>query len=134
MNLLKRLFVRRESPSLGARGERAAEQFLVNHGYRILERNLNVGDDEADLIALDPDGHTVVVIEVKTRRDDHIAPEAHVHGIKQHRVSRLAARLIKQAKFRDHPVRFDVIAVVWPDDATGTPIVRHIPGAFQSRW
>jgi putative endonuclease len=130
MNLLQRIFGRRDD-SLGARGERAAERFLKKLGYRILERNLQVGDDEADLVALDPDGRTIVIVEVKTRADDSIAPEASVHAVKQHRMTRLAMRLQKQERFRDHPFRFDAIAVVWVD--ASKPIIRHIPGAFESR-
>ncbi len=133
MNLLQRIFGKRDN-SLGARGERAAERFLKQRGFRILERNLSVGDDEADLVALDPDGRTIVVVEVKTRRDDGIAPEASVHKVKQHRLTRLAMRLQKQERFRDRPFRFDAIAVVWPAHAKAEPVIRHIPGAFESRW
>ena len=51
-----------------ARGAEAARpRGFSRKRYRILERNLEVGDDEADLIALDPDGGTVVIVEIKTR-------------------------------------------------------------------
>lgn len=125
-----RAWWRDESP-LGARGERAAERFLRRKGYRILDRNLHVGKDEADLTALAPDGRTLVIVEVKTRMADDILPEEQVGPAKQRHMVRLAARLAQQDRFRDCAVRFDVIAVVWPADAK-RPTIRHHEGAFLS--
>lgn len=122
----------KQQPSLGGRGEQLAARWLKQNGFRILKRNLAIGDDEADLVVLDPDGKTVVIVEVKTRGDDCITPEASVTRRKQFHVARLAARLQKQKAYRDRPIRFDAIAIVWPENAE--PIVRHIPGAFSSPW
>src|SRR5687767_4678096 len=100
--------------SLGVKGERAAERWLRRRGYRILERNLHVGKDEADITAMAPDGRTLVIVEVKTRVADDILPEEQVGPQKQRHLVRLAARLAQQEQFRECGVRFDVIAVVWP--------------------
>jgi putative endonuclease len=115
---------------LGARGEREAARWLRRRGFRILERNFHVGDDEADLLAIDPDGRTLVVVEVKTRAADDIAPESGVDERKQFRLARLAARLMKMRRFSGRPIRFDAIAVIWPQ--RGAPHVRHIVAAFDS--
>ena len=40
---------------VGRRGERIAEKHLKHLGYPILERNLRVGRNEIDLLALDGD-------------------------------------------------------------------------------
>lgn len=57
----------RHPPPLGARGEEGAARWLSHAGYRILARNVRVKPGEIDLIALDPDGVTLVFVEVKTR-------------------------------------------------------------------
>lgn len=121
----------RSGQALGDRGEDEAARWLVAQGYRLLHRNLRVGKDEADLVMLDPDGSTVVIVEVKTRRDDHVRPEENVHGRKQHRLDRLAAGLSRRTGYRDRPFRYDVVAVLWPDGKT--PTVTHHVGAFCSR-
>lgn len=123
-------FLRRRSrgASLGRRGERLAARWLARRGFRILFRNLTVGRDEADLVAVDPDGRTLVIVEVKTRRTDAPAPEAGLDDRKGDRLARLAARLTRRREYRGHPVRLDAVAVVWPDG--GRPEVRHHRGAF----
>ena len=88
--------------SLGDKGEQFAARWLSRHGYRILHRKYRIGDDEADLIALDPDGHTIVIVEVKTRSTKEPPPEAGIDRTKQFRLARLTARLAKRPSFRDH--------------------------------
>lgn len=109
-----------------------AATWLRRHGFSILERNREIADDEADLIALDPDGRTIVIVEVKTRGADQTAPESSLTRTKQFNLSRLAMRLQRSKEYRDRPIRFDVIAVVWPPN--GKPIIRHTPGAFEAPW
>jgi putative endonuclease len=116
------------SASLGRRGERLAARWLKRRGFRILFRNLRSGREEADLVAVDPDGRTLVIVEVKTRRSDAPGPEASLDDRKGDRLARLAARLARRREYRDHPVRLDAVAIVWPDK--GRPTVRHHPGAF----
>ena len=129
MSKLAALIGRRQQ-ALGHRGERVAERWLRRNGYRILHRNLRIVDDEADLVALDPNGATTVIVEVKTRSTDEPAPEAAINPKKQFRLARLGARLIKRPQFQDRPVRFDVVGIVWPDQ--GKPQVRHFVAAFES--
>ena len=89
-----------------------------------------VSNDEADLIALDPDGATIVIVEVKTRRDDRVRPEENITPTKMYRMARLASRLQQSGPFADRPMRLDAIAIHWPEG--GKPDLRHYPNAFES--
>ena len=114
--------------SLGDRGERLAARWLRRRGYRILHRNLTIGRDEADLVAVDPRGRTIVIVEVKTRSSVTPPPEAGLTRRKQLHLERLAARLRTRREYRGLPVRIDAIAIVWPEG--GEPELRHYQDAF----
>jgi len=116
--------------NLGDRGERLAARWLKRRGYRILHRKLTIGRDEADLVAVDPGGRALVIVEVKTRRRAAPPPEAGLTRAKHSRLVRLAARLQERREYRDMQIRFDAIAIVWPDGAK--PDVRHYQDAFDS--
>ncbi len=79
-------------------------------------------------MAVDPAGTTLVIVEVKTRASPHPPPEDGFTRRKGRLLMRLAARLQRRREFRNHSVRLDAIAVVWPPD--GEPDVRHYQDAF----
>ncbi len=115
----------------GQRGERLAAQHLKKQRYRILARNVRSKHGELDLIALDPDGHTIVSVEVKAGGvNPQYPPELHVTPAKQRRIVALTAQLARRNKLTGRPFRFDVIAVEFPD--VGDPVIRHHVGAFAS--
>lgn len=116
--------------SLGQQGERAAARHLQAGGYRILGRNVRLPMGEVDLIALAPDQRTIVIVEVKTRRDATIAPEMSVTGAKQTKLLALTDELIARNRWHDRPVRIDVMSVHWARDAA--PTIRHIEHAVTS--
>lgn len=115
---------------VGSRGERLAAKWLSRRGFEILERNYHKGHDEADIIALDPDGHTVVIVEVKTRSTNHHAPELSITPTKQYRLARLAGKLHLEKRFHGCGFRFDAVAINWQKGKK--PVLRHFPGAFDS--
>ena len=123
----------------GGRGEQVAARHLRRSGYRILGRNLRSKLGEVDILALAPDGHTVVVVEVKARQVDHLPgddllPELHVNQHKQDKLVALAVNLARKHKLTDRPIRFDVIGVDLPPGRSGAkPVVRHHEAAFESR-
>ncbi len=129
------MFVRRRGEDrrdLGRRGEKLAARCLRRKGYRILSRNLRVGRDEADLVALDPDGTTVVIVEVKTRRDNDRPAEGNINVAKQYRLARLAATVQRSGPLAGRPIRFDAVAVHVANE--GPPRIKHYEGAFEGRF
>lgn len=134
---LKRLRRPRGGPAdpVGRLGEDVAARHLREKGFRLLGRNLRLSFGEVDILAEDPDGTTVVLVEVKTRRvdPDHRTPpaEAAITADKSRKLVALASALKRLNRWQDRPMRIDVIAV---DLAEGGPAaVRHHPNAVKAR-
>ncbi len=128
-----RTWWRRWRSSPGGRGEQLAAEHLAGLGYRILQRNYRNRFGEIDLLALAPDGRTVVVVEVKTSEhlDPRHPPELRVNLPKQRRLVTLACAAARQHRLTDRPIRFDVVAVIL--DAQPRPEIKHIPNAFEAQ-
>lgn len=122
----------RQKPlSLGAKGEHAAEQFLIGLGYKILARGYKVGRGEIDLIAVD--GRTIVFVEVKTRASGEAhSPADAVDKRKQEKLTKLALGYLRRHKLLNHSARFDVVAIIWPDESPRPASIRHFPSAFEA--
>jgi len=120
--------------STGARGEQLACDHLASQGYAILSRNLRAGRGEIDILARSPDGKCLVVVEVKTsaKRHQMFAPELRVNARKRQKLQTTAMQVIRRFNLQNLPMRFDVIAVELPEGQS--PVIRHIPGAFESRY
>lgn len=114
--------------ALGQAGEAAAAEHLMQQGYTILERNLVIGDDEADIVALAPGG-SVAVIEVKTRNGPW-HPEDRIDSVKCSNLLRLAAALHQWPQFQERLFQFDVVAV--SVDSSGNSTIHHWPHAFDA--
>jgi putative endonuclease len=112
---------------LGDRGEREAALFLRRQGLRIVLRGYQTPRGEIDLIARD--GDTLVLVEVKTRRQG--TPAEAVTPEKQLRLTLAALQFLKEHHLLDQRVRFDVVAIVWPDDGR-SPAIEHIRDAFEA--
>ncbi len=110
---------------LGDRGERAAVALLKRRGMRILRRNYRTKHGEVDVIARD--GGVVVFVEVKARRRGD--PAEAVTPEKQRRLTLAALHFLKRHDLLERRCRFDVVAVLWPDD--GPPAVEHYVDAFE---
>lgn len=114
---------------LGKLGEDAAEAFLSNLEYRILERNWRCRTGELDIIA--EQAGTLVFIEVRTRRTTGrfgLAKES-VDIRKQLKVKETAQFYMHRFQKYENSVRFDVIAVEISLDGVA-PQIEHIQGAF----
>jgi putative endonuclease len=114
----------------GTRSERAAERFLRDHGYRIVARNYSCGFGELDLVAAD--GDCIVFVEVRsTGGEDSTRPAASVDAAKQRRLTDLALHFLKKHRLLNHPARFDVLALSWPDGRR-EPAITHFRNAFEA--
>ncbi len=96
--------------SRGRRAERIAAWRLRLAGYRVLARRYRTPVGEIDLIARR--GRRLVMVEVKARPTEASARQA-VPARQRRRIEMAARRfLAANPRYRDHAVRFDVIAVV----------------------
>ena len=112
---------------LGRRGEIMAWNYLIKHGYKILEKNFRCPIGEIDVIA-EKEKH-LIFIEVKTRTDEDFGrPEESVHETKQKKIVKVASFYLKKTKKWDRSIRFEVLAVTLRQ--TGEPEIRLIENAF----
>ena len=106
----------------GEWGEELAKRYLQQQGYVIIDSDWKSGHRDIDIVAMD--GDEVVLVEVKTRSNDHFSEpldavnyrkmmnlrRAFNHYIKYHRVS--------------NSVRFDIIGIIGSPEE-GTPRIEH---------
>lgn len=123
--------------ALGRLGEQLAAAHLERLGFAVIERNSRTRYGEIDLIAFD--GHTLVFVEVKTRRARkrwRLTPEEQplvwLRTSQRRRLRRLAAAWLHSAarnRPNAHTIRFDGVGVIV--DETDTLVsLDHIEGAW----
>lgn len=122
--------VTRANQDKGEAGERLAEDWLVAHGYSVIERRFRSGHRDIDLIVAQEDpegGRMVAFVEVKARSSaDYGGPLGAINWRKQRELRRSAQVWIdRNMRLRDN-YRFDVVAV------TGGQ-VEHVANAFMVR-
>lgn len=115
-----------EHNDLGKWGEDVALAYLLDQGYRLLDRNWHQGHRDLDLIMQQDD--TLVIVEVRTRRNNlFMAPEQTVDALKMLSLSKAANAYIRLHRISLN-IRFDIVAI------TGTPssdfTINHIEDAF----
>jgi putative endonuclease len=101
----------REPPrAVGQAGEEAAVQYLLQQGYRILQRNYRCRFGEIDLIARE--GKTLAFIEVKTRRSQRFGPASSAVTLeKQRHLIKASQVYMAQMGKSDELCRFDVVTI-----------------------
>ena len=123
-----------ESDTLGKAGEKAAANYLQKLGYSILARGHRQRLGEIDLIALD--GKWIVFVEVKTWTSSQGGdPSLAVDRRKQEKLTRAALIYLKRHGLLEHPARFDVVSIVWPNSPNtvkSDPTFRHFKSAFDA--
>lgn len=111
---------------LGREGEARAAGYLVERGYRILERNAHAAGVEIDLVV--SRAGWIVFVEVKTRSGERAgSPHEAVDERKQTRLRRGAAAWLRSRARHPRAVRFDVVACLARGEAWK---IVHWEGAF----
>lgn len=112
---------------LGIRGERIAERYLREKGWRVLQRRFRSGHRDVDLI-VERRG-TVAFVEVKTRTGTTFgSPVEAVNWFKQRQLVKSAQVWVARFGRSEELYRFDVVGV-W---IAGERVrVRHVEQAFE---
>lgn len=106
----------------GSRGEAAACAFLIEQGFRILQRNWRYKRAEVDIIAIEAE--TLVFIEVKARKTEAFGPpEAFVAPRKQRMLASAASAFCAETGYTGE-LRFDVAAVLLSDKDGHVTLIR----------
>ncbi|ROI07892.1 YraN family protein [Chryseobacterium sp. H3056] len=117
-----------EHNDFGTLAEELAADFLVEKGYKILQKNFRYQRAEIDIIA--EFQNQIIVVEVKARGTDiFMVPEEAVTKTKIKLLVLAADQYLKQHNIRQE-VRFDIITVL-PDNS-GKLEIKHLEDAFQS--
>lgn len=93
----------------GKKGEQLASEWMLQKGFRLIEKNWRYRHCEIDIIATKND--TLHFIEVKTRRSQRFGlPEQSVSLKKMERMTRAAAEYLRQQP-QWKRVQYDIISI-----------------------
>lgn len=96
--------------ALGRFAENLAAAYVQRHGYRIVARNLRLGPDEIDILAVE--GGQTVLIEVRARRGDALGPPHwSLSAAKIARLRRAALAVLEQRPDLPGEQRIDLVAI-----------------------
>jgi putative endonuclease len=111
----------------GKKGESIALQYLLDKGYKILEKNWQNHHQEVDIIA--SKGNELVIVEVKCRTGTPLVePYVAVNRNKQNLLIKATNAYI-QRKNVDMETRFDIISITLGTETQ----IDHIENAFYPR-
>ena len=114
-----------EHNELGKKGEELAIKFLIDKGYKILEKNYRYLKAEVDIIAQKE--NTLAVVEVKTRSTDYFGDPQDFVNPKKIKLLLSAIDYYVNEKDLDVDVRFDIIAIIHQKKETK---IEHLEDAF----
>ena len=108
----------------GIIGEKIAQDYLSNKGYKILETNFYTKKGEIDIVA--KKASYIIFIEVKTRTNmKYGTPAMAVNSTKKKHIKFVAKIYLSLNKIKEQDVRFDVIEVLIMD---GKCKINHLEG------
>ena len=110
----------------GIIGEKIAQDYLRNNGYKILEKNFYSKSGEIDIIA--QKDRNIIFVEVKTRSDLKFGtPAMAVNSRKKKHIKSVAKTFIYINRLNKYDIRFDVIEILINN---GKCNINHIEGAL----
>ena len=138
----------RDKKDLGDLGEKIAEKFLKNKGYKILDKNFRYSNfGELDIIASKParqasqlagvagGGKNIIFFEVKTRKmvgPSEFLPEDNITRDKQRKLIKLSEIYLSKNKINDVSWQIDILAIeVYRN---GSFDIRHTENAIGDMW
>ena len=97
---------------VGIKGEVIAKNYILKHGYKVLQTNYMNKIGEIDIVAKHK--NCIVFIEVKARTSNKFGmPQEAVNNFKQHKIRQVAtAYLLEHNLFEKVNIRFDVVWVL----------------------
>lgn len=115
---------------VGQLGERVAEKYLKNKGYKLLTRNWRCRAGEIDLIF--KLNKVLIFIEVKTLINfkNSFNPEMHFNYFKQMKMRQLAKLYISYKSLSNISYQIDLIAIEINNDGVVLDI-RHYPSCVE---
>ena len=112
----------------GHLGEKLAQDFLRNKGYRIVETNFRCHRGEIDIVAKHKD--FLVFVEVRSKRNlEWGTPEESITTGKKRRVKAAAFRYLQQLEKQPKQWRIDVV-VLEINEAGKAKRIEHIENAI----
>ena len=111
---------------MGKWGEDVAVSYLQQMGYTILHRDWDYLHRDLDIVAID--NGTLVIVEVKTRKNERFTDADEAVTAQKIRSLSIAANAYVKRYAISLDIRFDIISVV--GEPTGVGEVRHVKDAF----
>ena len=113
---------------LGRWGEELAARHLERQGFKILFRDWHCGHRDLDLIAQKEDEDLLVIVEVKTRRNERFGDASLAVTPQKIRSIIIANNAYKKTYQVHRRIRFDIITIVGSNNDNAQ--LEHIIEAF----
>lgn len=120
--------------SAGAKGEEIASRFLIERGYKVIERNFRnlKGRQLGEIDIIAEKNKEIIFVEVKTRnmeRYQETLPEENITLQKLKKLNRIATSYIKINNLWNYPYHFDAVSV-WLSRDFKNYKIKHIENIF----
>ena len=110
--------------AIGKRAEDLAADYLINNGYRIIQRNFSNKIGEIDLVGTE--GGQLVFIEVKARKNNLFGfPQDSVNKRKQAKLRRVAESYLQQFGMPREGCRFDVVSMLYKNQTVSIELIKN---------